>query len=326
MDRTVDFKRLICMLSLILVVFIPGCTSNSNKNIKVVEKGYKENQGSDGLESIGVIQKTDEYELFLDIELEEIPSDFSLQDAKDAGMLVLEEMAITSGRNRWKVFLDNVRLGVADTIYIANYYEIGDKSQYAPELYEEIKDDYPVLYISKLAFDGEKYTKQHYEESKLYTYEYTYLLERIGWLGGTARIAQHFFALADKDDLSYHEIEWSMFSSSSTAWRDYKWVFTESVSLEDYNSRKPGIYKTENGLASLTLEENYRFSFNRNIATSYDPTGRYYIEEDVLILHVSEEEEYSFGIVGDGTLEFLSGDYAESLVPIGTKFYREPQD
>ena len=319
MNKNGGLKRITSMIVLILVVFLSGC--KTNKDINVVDESNKEKGSNNELVSRDDIVK--KIALLEPIELEEIPSDFTLQDAKDAEMLVIENMVITSGLSRWNTFLNNVNFGLTDTIYIGKYYEIGDKAQYSPELYEEIKDDYPMLFISKLFYDGEKYTLQYYNESKLYTYEYAHLLERIGW-SKNASVAAHIVVIANQEDFSYRDIIGSMISSSSEAWIDYQWIFNESVTLEEYNRRKPGVYKTENGLASLTLDENCRFSFNRNIATSYDPRGRYYVEKEKIILYVSEEEEYSFGMVGDGTLEFLSGEYAEGLVPIGTKFYIEP--
>jgi hypothetical protein len=38
-------------------------------------------------------------------------------------------------------------------------YTLGDPSQYSKEYYAEIRDDYPVLYIMELSYDGEKLCK-----------------------------------------------------------------------------------------------------------------------------------------------------------------------
>lgn len=71
--------------------------------------------------------------------------------------------------------------------------------------------------------------------------------------------------------------------------------------------------------AWILLEEENRFKFNRNLATSYIPMGTYSVEEDELILKASEEEIYRFRIEGD-RLIFESGKYAESLLEIGAVF------
>ena len=232
-------------------------------------------------------------------------------------------MTITSGIEEWKEFLSNTCSGKADDIMIAKYYELLDASRYSPEYYEEVKDDYPVMYIFQLSYDRNTYTLSYYEGTQFYSYEYDYLIERIGQLAPNAAIAEHLFALANDRELSYHDITWSMLSSQSTAWVDYQLVFTESIILDEYYSRQPGIYKAEDGLASLVLNENCEFSFNRHIATSYDPCGRYYVDGEMLILHVSDDEEYCFEVMGNGILEFVSGEGAEGLVKIGTKFVYE---
>lgn len=71
--------------------------------------------------------------------------------------------------------------------------------------------------------------------------------------------------------------------------------------------------------AWVLLEEENRFEFNRNLATSYRPMGTYVVENDVLVLKVNDQETYKFKIKGD-TLIFESGKYAESLIEKGTVF------
>jgi len=304
---------LLCVVICLYILFITGCNS-INSEVKDYDK-----------ENIEVnIEENMQLEQTKYSTLEDLPEDFSLQDAKDAGMLVLEEMNITNGLEEWKGFLAKTMSGEADKIMIAKYYELGDASHYSAEYYEEIKDDYPVMYIFLLSFDGSTYTMTNYEDAQIYKYEYDYLIERIGKLANAA-IAEHFFALVNDSELSYHDITWSMLSSQFPNVVDFKYVFHESITLGDYYSRRPGLYKTEDGLAWLKLDENCEFSFNRNVATSYDPSGRYYVDGDLLVLHVNEEEEYIFEIIGDGILKFVSGDYAEGFVNIGVEFIYETE-
>ena len=51
--------------------------------------------------------------------------------------------------------------------------------------------------------------------------------------------------------------------------------------------------------AWVNLKENHQFEFNRNIATSYLPTGTYKVENHTLILMANENELYYFTIDGD---------------------------
>ena len=82
---------------------------------------------------------------------------------------------------------------------------------------------------------------------------------------------------------------------------------------------KLGKYTTKDGLAWVMLKENNEFEFNRHVATSYLPIGNYTIDNDKLVLHVKEEEEYIFTIEGE-KLIFQEGALAESLVEKGTVF------
>ena len=73
------------------------------------------------------------------------------------------------------------------------------------------------------------------------------------------------------------------------------------------------------GMAWLVLSEENQFVFNRNMFTSYWPSGSYTIENNVLILIANENEVYTFKIEGD-TLIFESGKHAEAFLEIGSRF------
>lgn len=71
--------------------------------------------------------------------------------------------------------------------------------------------------------------------------------------------------------------------------------------------------------AWVILEDDGKFVFNRNLATSYLPTGTYTVEKGMLILSVSADETYRFRIDGNNLI-FDSGKLAESLVEKGAIF------
>ena len=71
--------------------------------------------------------------------------------------------------------------------------------------------------------------------------------------------------------------------------------------------------------AWILLEENNHFEFNRAIATSYRPSGTYSINNEILVLFVSNNESYKFKIKDD-KLIFISGDFIEDLIEVGTIF------
>jgi len=88
-------------------------------------------------------------------------------------------------------------------------------------------------------------------------------------------------------------------------------------------SIKPGLYVKEGTpfveYAWILLKENQQYEFNRHFATSYQPTGTYAVEGNLLILYDWEEPAFLFEIQGD-TLVFI-GDHSEmALTEIGEVF------
>lgn len=104
-------------------------------------------------------------------------------------------------------------------------------------------------------------------------------------------------------------------------------IFAGLVACKNGVNIKIGKYVTENGLAWVELKEGKQFSFNRNIATDYDPVGTYILNKDKIVLQVNgnENEAIEFKASG-GKLIFESGKLAESLIEKGTVFiYEEEQ-
>lgn len=77
--------------------------------------------------------------------------------------------------------------------------------------------------------------------------------------------------------------------------------------------------------AWVVLNGDNQFEFNRNGGTSYIPSGTYSIEDNVLTLFVSENEEYKFLVDGD-KLIFKSGDTTANLVEEGAVFKLSDKD
>lgn len=107
--------------------------------------------------------------------LEELPADYSLEQAKEDGCIVHEDGDISSGQEAWDDFLKAVSAGKTASVRLVNYYTLGDPSRYDPEYYESIKDYYPLLYVSNLSFDGKAYTVTGLEDGEWWERTYSYL-------------------------------------------------------------------------------------------------------------------------------------------------------
>jgi len=72
--------------------------------------------------------------------------------------------------------------------------------------------------------------------------------------------------------------------------------------------------------STLTLKSNNEFALSGNELISHMPSGTYTIDNEKLLLTVTEEEVYVFTI-DDGRLIFESGTWLENWVEQGTVFY-----
>lgn len=161
---------------------------------------------------------------------DEIPADYSLEDAKSDGLAVYENSDITSGQSVWNEFVRNAESGKPCFIRLAFYYTLGDPSQYAPEYYEEIKDDYPLLYIQDLSFDGNEYALFSKEDGEEYAYKYKYLkrLEETDPPDNALYSKCVRYVLVNDDSVnSWEQIMLSMLSSQSGVFIDHKTVYSD---------------------------------------------------------------------------------------------------
>ena len=95
-------------------------------------------------------------------------------------------------------------------------------------------------------------------------------------------------------------------------------LFSVACSLQDDVEELPtGKYVMKDAptedWAWVLLEEDNRFEFNPSMILSYRPTGTYSVEEDELLLKVSDTEIYRFEIK-ENTLIFKGTDYAGNFL------------
>jgi hypothetical protein len=160
---------------------------------------------------------------------DQLPKDYTLEDAKEDGCVVYEDLDITSGQAVWDKFIKDTENGKNSVVRIAFYYTLGDPSHYSKEYYEEIKDDYPILYIMDLRYDGESYALLRTEEGKEYTDEYRYLVKYTGKprSDSAAFSGYTYYVLVNDNTLTWKDIENGMVSSQSGAWIDHQIVYSD---------------------------------------------------------------------------------------------------
>lgn len=165
------------------------------------------------------------------VPLEELPKDYTLEQAKEDGCVVYEDGDITSGQAAWDAFAETVSTGTAASVRLGVYYTLGDPSRYDPEYYESIKDDYPVLYIEDLTYDGTAYTIRWFEKGGEIVKTYRHLMRYEGEPESPHANYDSYvrYVLTNDDSVTWEDIVWGMVSSRFGDYIDYHQVYVDLI-------------------------------------------------------------------------------------------------
>lgn len=163
----------------------------------------------------------------------ELSADEMLEKATEDGFVVFEDSGITSGEEIWQEFYDRTQAGEPAVVYLANYYTLNEEN-IAEEYYEEIKDEYPKIFLSSLYFDGEQYVitdRPGYEEEPERSKVYPYLVKFEGEPSSpSARFDRYvYYVLVHDKNVIWKELEWGMFSSQFGDYIDHCRVYTSHI-------------------------------------------------------------------------------------------------
>ncbi|SHJ78524.1 hypothetical protein SAMN02745136_00846 [Anaerocolumna jejuensis DSM 15929] len=163
------------------------------------------------------------------VSLNQLPENYSLEDAKSDNCVAFEDSDITYGQSAWNTFVSKAKKGKPAAVRLGYYYTLGDPSRYSKEYYESIKDDYPILYIRDLKYDGYKYTVEDLEDGSVLSKDYKYMMKYEGKpRSATALFSKYSrYVLINDTTVSWDEIENSMLSSQSGAYIDHTEVYTD---------------------------------------------------------------------------------------------------
>lgn len=163
--------------------------------------------------------------------LEELPADYSLEQAREDGCVVHEDGDIASGQEAWEAFLQASSAGKAAAVRLVDYYTLGDPSRYDPEYYESIKDDYPLLYVSDLTFDGEAYTVSSLEDGKRLERTFSHLkyFEGEAETPGAVYDAYIRYVLVNDDAVTWDQLMRGMYSSRLGDYIPFDAVYTDYI-------------------------------------------------------------------------------------------------
>ena len=157
-----------------------------------------------------------------------MPADYDLENAKSDGCVVFEDLHLTSGDEVWQQFLKKTEKGERAKVRLANYYTL-DAQNMSEEYYAEVKDEYPVLYIQDLSFDGENYHLYYTEGEQIYKYEYPYLVKYTGKPNSSTAVYREYvrYYLVKDKSITYEQIQISLLTSYTGNQIDCAAVYTD---------------------------------------------------------------------------------------------------
>ena len=167
--------------------------------------------------------------------LEQIPGDYTVDQAEADGCVVHANGDIRSGQEQWDGFLKAVDAGQKISVRLADYYELGDPSRYAADYYESIKDEYPKLFLADLTYDGAKYTVRSIEDGEEYVRTYQYLMRYEGEPESKNAAYDSYlrYVLTNDDSVTWEEIFSGVVSSQLGAYIDHYSVYTDYIGGEE---------------------------------------------------------------------------------------------
>lgn len=172
----------------------------------------------------------DTAELLVYAPLENLPSDYSLEDAKKDSCVVMENGDITSGQKIWDSFVKTTAAGSPVSVRTATYYTLDDPSRYSEEYYESVKNEYPRLFVHDLTFDGEAYTIRWWEDGKEIVRSYPHMIRLEGDAIPSATYKAYVrYVLVHDESLTWEEIERGLASSKMGDYIDHFTVYSDYI-------------------------------------------------------------------------------------------------
>ena len=100
----------------------------------------------------------------------------ALQAAKESGCIVMEDGYGTWGAKQWKEFYETTKSGKSGSVKLADYWTL-DPDRCTETYYEAYKEDYPLMYVFDLVYDGKTFTLSWTEQGVFYQRQYKYLMK-----------------------------------------------------------------------------------------------------------------------------------------------------
>ena len=180
------------------------------------------------------------YEFLLRYRSSRSAKDGDLERVKADGFVVMEDLHVTSGKEVWADFYDKVEQGIPCSVRIAKYYKYDDSKYVSDERRIEM-NDYPMLFLTELIYDGFKLLTRplHFADKDYVSYcivgdesperTWKYLMHYSVDAPGSASnwTTCERYVLVNDDTRTWKQIEWGSLSSTAGAYVPHDTVYTE---------------------------------------------------------------------------------------------------
>ena len=167
------------------------------------------------------------------VPLEELPAGYTVENARADGCVIMENGDVTSGQYFWDSFVEQTKRDKDAYVRYCHYYTLKDPSRYSPEHYEEIKDEYPKMYVHDLTYnaDTDTYTVRWFEDENEIKKEYKYLMkyEDEPESPTATYTSCTRYVLTDDNTVSWDDITYGMYSSQFGDYIDHLTVYNDYI-------------------------------------------------------------------------------------------------
>lgn len=155
-------------------------------------------------------------------------ADAALEWALDNDVVVFEDLACTSGKDVWNTFYLTTEEGIPASVLCAFYYTL-DEESVSEELYEEEKDNYPVLYFYYVTYDETFNIKVRDSSQHEIDYEYDGFLYLNHYSGenpeGSEDRFYNAYVLADYEYITWDDISHGIYGSDKMGYVEHITVY-----------------------------------------------------------------------------------------------------
>lgn len=152
----------------------------------------------------------------------------ALDETVESGYVVHMDGDVTTGQEIWEAFVKDTSRGKAASVQLAEYYTL-DEESCSEEYYEAYQEDYPMLFLFDLTFDGSTYTLKWKEGDKEYTRQYQYLMHYTGEAPTSYATYDTYsrYVLTNDNKVTWEELQKGALSSQLGDYIEHHTVYTD---------------------------------------------------------------------------------------------------